>query len=169
MIAYCFTQCSNGSSLGSLLFPRQDNHVQRCIHNHILCNCQTISGPAYKGTPLFFTENFQRPAGHRWIKPAVHRANWDATIRTALLRKNSVTGKWGTSSRYNYPIHLIFTYLIDWLIDFLIKMSDMQLNEKKTKRKKTKQKKQNKKKLKKQNKMHFKFFEVFKSKFFFKF
>ena len=28
--AYCFTQCSNGSSLGSFLFPRQDNHVQRC-------------------------------------------------------------------------------------------------------------------------------------------
>ena len=25
-----FTQCSNGCSLGSLLFPRQDNHVQRC-------------------------------------------------------------------------------------------------------------------------------------------
>ena len=32
MIAYCFTQCSNGYSLGSLLFPRQDNPVQRCIH-----------------------------------------------------------------------------------------------------------------------------------------
>ena len=29
--AYCFTQCSNGCSLGSLLFPRQDHHVQRCI------------------------------------------------------------------------------------------------------------------------------------------
>ena len=32
MIAYCLTQCSNGSSLGSLLFTRQDNHVQRCTH-----------------------------------------------------------------------------------------------------------------------------------------
>ena len=31
VIAYCFTQCSNGCSLGSLLFPRQDNHVQRCM------------------------------------------------------------------------------------------------------------------------------------------
>ena len=27
--AYCSTQCSNGNSLGSFLFPRQDNHVQR--------------------------------------------------------------------------------------------------------------------------------------------
>ena len=30
MIAYCLTQCSNGCSLGSFLFPRQDHHVQRC-------------------------------------------------------------------------------------------------------------------------------------------
>ena len=29
-MACCFTQCSNGSSLGSLLFQRQDNHGQRC-------------------------------------------------------------------------------------------------------------------------------------------
>ena len=29
MIAYCLTQRSNGCSLGSLLFLRQDNHVQR--------------------------------------------------------------------------------------------------------------------------------------------
>ena len=29
----CLTQCSNGCSLGSLLFPRQDNHVQRCARN----------------------------------------------------------------------------------------------------------------------------------------
>ena len=29
MIAYCFTQCSNGCSLSSLLFPRQENHDQR--------------------------------------------------------------------------------------------------------------------------------------------
>ena len=29
MTAYCFTQCSNGSSLGSLLFLRQDDHGQR--------------------------------------------------------------------------------------------------------------------------------------------
>ena len=28
MMAYCFTQCSNGCSLGSLPFPRQGNHVQ---------------------------------------------------------------------------------------------------------------------------------------------
>ena len=28
--AYCFTQSSNGCSLGSFLFPRQGNHVQRC-------------------------------------------------------------------------------------------------------------------------------------------
>ena len=28
--AYYLTQCSNGSSLDSLLFPRQDNHVQKC-------------------------------------------------------------------------------------------------------------------------------------------
>ena len=28
--AYCLTQCSNGCSLGSLLWPRQDNHVQTC-------------------------------------------------------------------------------------------------------------------------------------------
>ena len=28
--AYCFTQCSNGCALGSFLFRRQDNHVQRC-------------------------------------------------------------------------------------------------------------------------------------------
>ena len=30
MISCCFTQCSNGCSLGSLLFPRQDHHVWRC-------------------------------------------------------------------------------------------------------------------------------------------
>ena len=30
MIAYCFTQCSNGCSLGSFLFPRQQIHGQRC-------------------------------------------------------------------------------------------------------------------------------------------
>ena len=30
MIAYCLTQCFNGCSLDSLLFLRQDNHVQRC-------------------------------------------------------------------------------------------------------------------------------------------
>ena len=30
MIAYCFTQCSNGCSLGSFLFQGQDDHVQRC-------------------------------------------------------------------------------------------------------------------------------------------
>ena len=29
MTAYCLTQCSNGWSLGSLFFPRQDHHVQR--------------------------------------------------------------------------------------------------------------------------------------------
>ena len=29
--AHCFTQCFNGCSLGSLLFPRQDIHVQRCL------------------------------------------------------------------------------------------------------------------------------------------
>ena len=29
--SYCLTQCSNGCSLDSLLFPRQDNHVQRCV------------------------------------------------------------------------------------------------------------------------------------------
>ena len=40
MIAYCLTQCSNGCSLGSLLFPRQDYLVERCttlrvyLHNH---------------------------------------------------------------------------------------------------------------------------------------
>ena len=37
MIACCLTQCSNGSLLGSLLFPRQDNHVQRC-YAQLLCN-----------------------------------------------------------------------------------------------------------------------------------
>ena len=31
MTAYCFTQRPNGCSLGSLLFPRQDNHVPRCM------------------------------------------------------------------------------------------------------------------------------------------
>ena len=36
-IAYCFTQCSNGSSLGSFLFPRQDNLVQRCTSDE--CDC----------------------------------------------------------------------------------------------------------------------------------
>ena len=36
LIAYCFTQCSNGCSLGSLLFPRQDNHVQRCRFRMLL-------------------------------------------------------------------------------------------------------------------------------------
>ena len=30
MIAHCFTQCSSGCSLGSLLFPRQNHRVQRC-------------------------------------------------------------------------------------------------------------------------------------------
>ena len=30
MITHCFAQYSNGCSLGSLLFLRQDNHVQRC-------------------------------------------------------------------------------------------------------------------------------------------
>ena len=30
MMAYCFTQCSNGCSLGSLLFSRQDDHAQWC-------------------------------------------------------------------------------------------------------------------------------------------
>ena len=32
---YCFTQCSNGCSLGSLLFPRQQIYGQRCA---LLCN-----------------------------------------------------------------------------------------------------------------------------------
>ena len=32
MSAYCFTPCSNGCLLGSLLFPRQDNHVQRWMY-----------------------------------------------------------------------------------------------------------------------------------------
>ena len=32
MIPYRFTQCPNGCSLGSLPFPRQDNHVQRCVY-----------------------------------------------------------------------------------------------------------------------------------------
>ena len=40
MIAYCFTQYSNGCSLGSLLFLRQDNHVQRSVW-HELATCQT--------------------------------------------------------------------------------------------------------------------------------
>ena len=31
MSGYCLTQCSNGYSLGSLLFLRQDRHVQRCM------------------------------------------------------------------------------------------------------------------------------------------
>ena len=35
MIAYCFTQCSNGCSLGSLLFKRQDSHGQRCTRNQL--------------------------------------------------------------------------------------------------------------------------------------
>ena len=35
MTAYCFTQCSNEYSLSSLLFPRQDNHVQRYFLNWI--------------------------------------------------------------------------------------------------------------------------------------
>ena len=30
LTTHCFTQCYNGCSLGSLLFPRQDNHVQKC-------------------------------------------------------------------------------------------------------------------------------------------
>ena len=30
MIAYCFTQCPNGCSLGSFLFPRQQIYGQRC-------------------------------------------------------------------------------------------------------------------------------------------
>ena len=30
MIAYCFTRCSNGCSLGSFLLPRQQIHGQRC-------------------------------------------------------------------------------------------------------------------------------------------
>ena len=30
MMAHCFTQCSNGCSLGSLLFRRQHNPAQRC-------------------------------------------------------------------------------------------------------------------------------------------
>ena len=39
MIAYCFTQCANGSSSGSLLLPRQDNHADvfiRAVHWLIL-------------------------------------------------------------------------------------------------------------------------------------
>ena len=31
--AYCLTQCSNGCSLGSFLFPRQENFVQKCVSN----------------------------------------------------------------------------------------------------------------------------------------
>ena len=31
LIAYCFTQCANGCSLGSLFFPGQDNLVQKCM------------------------------------------------------------------------------------------------------------------------------------------
>ena len=33
MIAYCFTQCPIGCSLGRLLFPLQDNCVQMCMQN----------------------------------------------------------------------------------------------------------------------------------------
>ena len=34
--AHYFTQCSNGCSLGSFLFPRQDNHVQRFTQQSLL-------------------------------------------------------------------------------------------------------------------------------------
>ena len=43
MIAYCFTQCSNGCSLGSLLFPGQDNHVQRCTYVVRTCTVNECS------------------------------------------------------------------------------------------------------------------------------
>ena len=38
MTAHCLTQCSDGCSLGSLLFLRQDNHIQRCL-SWIRINC----------------------------------------------------------------------------------------------------------------------------------
>ena len=49
-VSHCLTQCSNECSLGNLLFPRQDNHVQR-----YLCIAFFYSSPTFARWKIIFT------------------------------------------------------------------------------------------------------------------
>ena len=98
MIAYCLTQCSNGCSLGSLLFPRQNNHVPRPIAAYNTPICSLDSPQARCGCRC----------GHRAAVPAGGECeNWhtpSADARPSWLFARRVGGR--SAAEDHWPPYL---------------------------------------------------------------
>ena len=86
--AYCLTQCSNGRLLGTFLFSRQDNHVQKCRTSLIREKSSTIPwDPNCAGTLKMRVLEWAR---------RVRRVYW--TMRTISASQRST--RWQLGSRF---------------------------------------------------------------------
>ena len=95
MITYCITQWSNGCSLGSLLFPRQNNHVQGYIKHTpwttFFSAFQQLNEFQFHGPPHREPAPDDRPAEHSRRNAPVGRTKNPGNRGSSAPRSNGAS------------------------------------------------------------------------------